>query len=175
METADQNREGTPLLKRAEVIRALGLEPHVEGGAYRRVYESGVRLPSGERSASAIYYLLGAEECSRLHRVGRDELWCWHGGRSLDLWFVGEEGVAVRRLGPDVKAGELPQILAPGTEIFGALPAPGPGEDHTLVTCVVTPEFTEEAYHLLNAAEAAELVERWDLPRDFLVPEEESR
>ena len=23
--------------------------------------------------------------------------------------------------------------------------------------------------------EAAELVERWDLPRDFLVPEEESR
>ena len=43
------------------------------------------------------------------------------------------------------------------------------------MTCVVTPEFTEEAYHLLNAAEAAELVERWDLPRDFLVPEEESR
>ena len=53
METADQNREGTPLLKRADVILALGLEPHVEGGAYRRVYESAVRLPSGERSASS--------------------------------------------------------------------------------------------------------------------------
>ena len=58
------------------LIRRLALEPHVEGGYYRRVYESEVRLPEGARSASAIYYLLGAEECSRLHRVGRDELWC---------------------------------------------------------------------------------------------------
>ena len=73
METADQNREGTPLLKRADVILALGLEPHVEGGAYRRVYESAVRLPSGERSASAIYYLLGAEELPRLE-AGRELL-----------------------------------------------------------------------------------------------------
>ena len=54
MESADQKREGTPVLKRADVVRALGLEPHVEGGMYRRVYESAVRLPTGERSASAI-------------------------------------------------------------------------------------------------------------------------
>lgn len=154
------------------LIRRLALEPHVEGGYYRRVYESEVRLPEGARSASAIYYLLGAEECSRLHRVGRDELWCWHGGRSLDLWFVGEEGVSTRRLGPDVEAGESPQVLAPGDLVFGALPAPGPGEDCTLVTCVVTPEFTQEAYHLLPAAEAAALVERWSLPAAFLVKEE---
>lgn len=161
------------MINRTDMIRALGLEPHVEGGAYRRVYESDVRLPSGERSASAIYYLLGAEECSRLHRVGRDELWCYHSGRSLDLWFVGEQGVTVRRLGSNPEAGEIPQILAPGNEIFGALPVPGPGEDHTLVTCVVTPEFTQEAYHLLSAAEAAELVERWDLPRAFLISKED--
>lgn len=163
------------MLNRMDIVRALGLEPHVEGGAYRRVYESDVRLPSGERSASAIYYLLGVEECSRLHRVGRDELWCWHSGRSLDLWFVGAEGVTVRRLGPHVEAGELPQILAPGEEIFGALPVSGPGEDYTLVTCVVTPEFTEEVYQLLPAAEAAELVNRWDLPQAFLVPEEDKQ
>ena len=81
----------------------------------------------------------------------------------------------MRRLGPRVEAGERPQVLAPGNETFGALPVPGPGEDHTLVTCVVTPEFTEAAYHLLTAAEAAELVERWDLPRDFLAPEEGRR
>ena len=89
------------MLKRADVVRALGLEPHVEGGMYRRVYESAVRLPTGERSASAIYYLLGAEECSRLHRVGRDELWCWHGGRP------GE----VARLGPH--AGREDQVPRP--------------------------------------------------------------
>ena len=151
------------MMDRETLIRCLELEPHVEGGCYRRVYESGVHLPDGTRSASAIYYLLGAEERSRLHRVGRDELWCWHSGRSLDLWFVGEEGVTVRRLGPDVEKGECPQLLAPGDMVFGALPVDGPGADYTLVTCVVTPEFTEDVYHLLTPAEAVELAARWRL------------
>ena len=154
-------------MEREEWVRRLGLEPHVEGGHYRRVYESEVRLPDGARSASAIYYLLGAEERSRLHRVGRDELWCYHSGRSLDLWFVGEEGVTVRRLGPNLEKGELPQLLAPGDLVFGALPVEGPGEDYTLVTCVVTPEFREETYHLLTPTEVAELGERWRLPEAF--------
>lgn len=150
------------------LVRTLGLEPHVEGGYYRRVYESGVRLPGGPRTASAIYYLLGAEERSRLHRVGRDELWCFHGGRSLDLYFVGDGGVTVRRLGPDVERGEAPQVLAPGDVIFGALPVGGQGPDYTLVTCVVTPEFTEEGYHLLSPEEAAELAGTCPLPEEFL-------
>ena len=42
-------------MEREMLIRHMGLEPHVEGGYYRRVYESGVRLPDGTRSASAIY------------------------------------------------------------------------------------------------------------------------
>ena len=155
-------------MKWEEWVRRLDLEPHVEGGYYRRVYESEVRLPDGTRSASAIYYLLGAGERSRLHRVGRDELWCYHSGRSLDLWFVGEEGVTVRRLGPNVEEGECPQLLAPGDMVFGALPVEGPGEDCTLVTCVVIPEFREGAYHLLTPAERAELAERWRLPEVFL-------
>ena len=155
-------------MERETLIRLMGLEPHVEGGCYRRVYESGIHLPDGTRSVSAIYYLLGAEERSRLHRVGRDELWCWHSGRSLDLWFVGEEGVTVRRLGPDVEKGECPQLLAPGDMVFGALPVEGPGEDYTLVTCVVTPEFTEDVYHLLTPDEVVELAERWRLPEAFL-------
>ena len=42
-------------MKWEEWVRRLDLEPHVEGGYYRRVYESEVRLPDGTRSASAIY------------------------------------------------------------------------------------------------------------------------
>ena len=61
-----------------DLIAALGLQPHPEGGFYRETYRAGETIPNAglparfhaPRSLStAIYYLLRAGERSKLLRV----------------------------------------------------------------------------------------------------------
>lgn len=62
----------------AELISALGLEPHPEGGHYAEVFRSRDRVhtPRGERSAlTTIDFLLARGEFSAWHRVVSDEVW----------------------------------------------------------------------------------------------------
>src|SRR5689334_9878206 len=72
-----------------ELIRQLHLEPHIEGGHYRRIYESASRVADAgqpERSApTSIYFLHAAGELSRWHRVDADELWHFYEGQPLEL------------------------------------------------------------------------------------------
>lgn len=132
------------------LARRLGLEPHPEGGWYRRIWAAPVVVhPSGypgERpTATAIHYVLGPGERSVWHRVRSDELWLWQGGGALSLWIAdpGErsDGAGIRpeggeehRLGPD---DEL-SALVPGGSWQRAEPA---GDHEVLVTCVVSPGF----------------------------------
>lgn len=70
----------------AAFIEDLGLEPHPEGGWYRRVLESRHRhyTPAGTRAAvTSILYLLPAGEVSRPHRVRHDEVWHLLAGGAL--------------------------------------------------------------------------------------------
>src|SRR5205814_4622623 len=59
-----------------DVIAALGLEPHpLEGGFFRETYRTPQKIFGQERSlATAIYYLLTEQTCSRMHRLPGDEL-----------------------------------------------------------------------------------------------------
>ncbi len=62
----------------AELIEALGLRPHPEGGHYAEVFRSTdrVQTPRGERSAlTTIDFLLARGEFSAWHRVRSDEAW----------------------------------------------------------------------------------------------------
>ena len=52
-----------------DVIRALALVPHPEGGFYRETF----RAASG--ASTAIYFLLPAGTFSALHRISADEVW----------------------------------------------------------------------------------------------------
>jgi uncharacterized protein len=55
-------------LPAADIVRLLDLAPHPEGGHFRETFRE--PAPDGERGAStAIYFLLGAGEVSRWHRV----------------------------------------------------------------------------------------------------------
>jgi len=70
------------------LIERLGLQPHPEGGWYREIFRSPVRVqtPRGERSAiTTIYYLLEAGQLSRWHVVQADEIWHFYGGSPLEL------------------------------------------------------------------------------------------
>ena len=120
---------------------ALGLEPHPEGGWYRRVWagDHAVQTPGGERpAATCIHYLLTPGETSAWHVVSSDELWLWHGPGRLELSLGGdgaEPGVATPVvLGPDDAA----QVLVPAGVWQAARPLDA---DEVLVSCFVSPGF----------------------------------
>lgn len=127
-----------------EVIATLGLAPHPEGGWYAETWRDAA--PDGVRPASTcIYYLLKAAERSHWHRVDATETWHHYAGAALDL-SVAESGgpTVVHRLGPDLTAGERPQVVVPpswwqSARSLGAW---------TLVGCTVAPGFEFAGFDL---------------------------
>lgn len=118
---------------------ALGLEPHPEGGWYRRTWASpaSVDTSGGPRpAATMILFLLPPGEASAWHTVASDELWLWHGPDPvvLELGGTGDRPAAGERivLGPDTVQGLVPAGVWQRT-----LPSAG----EALVSCVVSPGF----------------------------------
>lgn len=132
----------------AEVIAALNLRPHPEGGWYGETYRS--PATAGERAAlSAIHYLLEAGQVSAWHRIDATEVWLWHAGAPLRLSLAAADGdpPETHRLGPDVLAGERPQVVVP----IGWWQSAVSGGDWTLVSCVVAPGFSFEGFEMAQA------------------------
>lgn len=123
----------------ADVIAALGLQPHPEGGHYAETWRGRPR-PDGRALGTAIHFLLAAGERSHWHRVDATELWLWHAGAPLEL-SIGHDTV---RLGPGVLAGERPQATVPP----GAWQAAVTTGAWTLVSCVVAPGFEFAGFEL---------------------------
>jgi predicted cupin superfamily sugar epimerase len=122
-----------------QIIEALGMQPHPEGGHYVETY----RAPAadGERAVcTAIYFLLRRGERSHWHRVDAAEIWLWHAGSPLAL-HVDQATVT---LGPDLTAGERPQAVVP-KDAWQAAETLG---DWTLVSCVVAPGFSFAGFEL---------------------------
>jgi hypothetical protein len=128
-----------------EVIEALGLEPHPEGGWYAETWRA--PAPDGSRPAgSAILYLLQAGERSHWHRVDAAEIWQFSAGGPLELRVAAAAGSAVEthRLGGDIVAGDVPQVVVP----VGAWQAAQPLGGWTLVGCIVAPAFEFAGFEL---------------------------
>lgn len=132
---------------RGATAEALDLLPHPEGGWYRQTWAAAslVSPPGygGERpTGTAIYFLLRPGESSRWHRVRSDELYLWHRGGPLALTLSGRAQIpaapTTTLLGPDLAAGQQPQLVIPGGTWQTAVPA---GTDEVLVSCVVSPGF----------------------------------
>jgi uncharacterized protein len=128
----------------AQVIAALGLAPHPEGGHFRETFRDAAA--GGVRAAStAIYYLLRQGERSAWHRIDAAEIWHWYAGAPL-LLSVSEGGRAARRLrlGIDLAAGERPQaaVAARAWQSARSLGA------WTLVGCTVAPGFEFAGFEL---------------------------
>ncbi|MFC4003354.1 cupin domain-containing protein [Prauserella oleivorans] len=144
-----------PPSRRPELAEALDLQPHPEGGWFRRTWEAGQRFrpdgyPGERPSATAIHYLLAPGEQSRWHRVRADELWLWHRGGALTLTLGGTgdrpDPAPPITLGPDVERGEQVQALVPAGTWQAAHPA---RDEAVLVSCVVSPGFDFDDFELL--------------------------
>ena len=122
--TSAPPRVGDSLRRRGD--RRLRLEPHVEGGHFPETF----RHPAddGRGAMTSILYLLAKGETSAWHRVDAAEVWHFHAGAALVLAISADGRIADRhRLGVDLAAGELPQIVVPENAWQGpAAPAPGP-------------------------------------------------
>jgi predicted cupin superfamily sugar epimerase len=138
---------GNPImsaLSAADVIGLLGLAPHPEGGHYRETFRDAATDGSGRVASTAIYFLLGAGEVSRWHRVDAAEAWHWHAGAPLALTII-EEGVRrAVRLGADLAAGERPQAVVPA----GTWQQAASRGAWSLVGCTVAPGFRFAGFEL---------------------------
>jgi uncharacterized protein len=127
------------------IIQALKMQPHPEGGHYVETFRDAP--PYGGRPLStAIYFLLQAGECSHWHRVtDAVEIWHWHAGAPLAL-SQSPNGIDAKsqRLGPNVLAGEHPQIVVPANHWQTATSL----GTWTLVGCTVAPGFAFSSFVL---------------------------
>ncbi|PQA88411.1 cupin [Marinicaulis flavus] len=133
-----------PALTADEIIAALNLQPHPEGGWFRETW----RAPAKEgtrASGTAIYYLLKRGERSHWHRVDATETWHYYAGAGLRL-SLSEDGKTRKDaiLGPDLNKGEAPQIILPPL-CWQAAESLG---DWTLVGCTVSPAFEFSGFEM---------------------------
>jgi predicted cupin superfamily sugar epimerase len=125
------------------LAEALGLEPLPnEGGLFRRTHI--------DAHSSAIYYLLLAPDFSALHRLGATEVYHWYGGSPLRLLLLGPDGrVEEPVLGPDLAAGQRPQLVVPA----GTWQGSSPGGEWSLVGTTTAPPFDWTHFELGDRAE----------------------
>lgn len=128
----------------AEIVAALGMERHPEGGWYVETFRDAAGGPRGH--STAIYFLLESGDVSAWHRVvDAVEVWHYHAGAPLSLSVCEEGGTAeTMRLGPDILAGERPQALVPANWWQTARSLGG----WTLVGCTVAPGFDFASFEL---------------------------
>jgi len=120
-----------------EVVKALNLLPHPEGGWFRESFR--------DSASTAIYYLLKAGDVSRWHRVDKAEIWHWYAGAVLEL-SLSPDGKRLDRLrlGPDLAANQRPQAAVPA----GAWQSARSLGAWTLLGCTVAPAFDFKGFEL---------------------------
>jgi len=139
------------------LIEILGLQPHpIEGGHFRETYRSArvvppSAMPAGGHSAAgrslstAIYFLLTADTFSELHRLPTEEVFHFYLGgpvRMLQLFPDGQGREVV--IGPDVLAGQRPQVVVPAGVWQGSRLEPG--VDFALLGATMAPGFEYADY-----------------------------
>jgi predicted cupin superfamily sugar epimerase len=128
----------------AAIIARLGLAPHPEGGHYAETWRD-PGPPGGRGSGTAILYLLQAGERSHWHRVDAVEIWHFHAGAPLELALSPDgQTVETHRLGPDILAGAVPQVIVPAGWWQAARPLGAWG----LVGCTVSPAFSFAGFEM---------------------------
>ncbi len=127
------------------VIDRLGLKPHPEGGHYRETFRDAATDAEGRSRSTAILFLLEGDEVSAWHRVDAVEVWHHHAGAPLVLTVSADgHAAAASRLGPEIMAGQMPQLVVPAGhwQTAASLGA------WTLCGCTVAPGFRFEGFEL---------------------------
>ena len=133
-----------------EITEILDLSPlSMEGGMFRRTWESKEEW-NGKATGNAIYFLPTANSFSHLHRLSSDEVYHFYLGDPVELTLLGPNG-EVRQivLGNDLRAGQVPQAVAPAGWWQGSRVTNG-GE-YALLGTTMSPSYVDEDYEHGNA------------------------
>jgi len=157
------------MLTANQIKTALGLKPHpIEGGYFRETYRSAAVVPAAvlppsyagaaERSiGTAIYYLLTPETFSELHRLPTEEVFHFYLGGPVRMWQLFPDGRARQVvLGPDILAGQEPQVVVPAGVWQGSYLETG--AEYALLGATMAPGFDYADY---VSGERARLIERY--------------
>lgn len=121
----------------AAIAAELGLEPlEHEGGLYRQTVADGL--------STAIYYLLAGGDISALHRLAGPELYHFYAGSPVRITVLGPGAVSEHLLGPDVLAGQRPQVLVPS----GVWQGSSSTGSWSLIGTTMAPPFAWEGFEL---------------------------
>ena len=139
------------MVSAAKLVERLELKPHPEGGWYRELHRSAVRVETARGSRSAlttIHYLLERGQLSRWHVVEADEVWHFYAGAPLELLAYDPQTRKLHRrtLGPVSDGGESVAVIATG--VWQAARSLG---DYSLVGCSVGPGFEFEDFRFVSA------------------------
>ncbi len=129
-----------------DIKRILALIPHPEGGSYIQTYKAREQVSlgnayDGPRAAStAIYYLLEPGTFSEMHRLLSDEIFHFYLGDPVEMLQLWPDGTArVVQIGPDLSAGQRPQVVVPKNVWQGSRVVAG--GRFALLGCTVAPGF----------------------------------
>lgn len=146
-------------LSQQQLVAALQLKPHPEGGYYKEMYRSAGAIPPSVLGANfstarnfctGIYFMLAADSFSAFHRIQQDEIWHFHMGTTIELHWLSPKGKHHKiHLGHKVLAGEKLQAVVPAGCWFAAKSV-GPW---ALVGCTVAPGFNFADFELANRQE----------------------
>ncbi|TVT80756.1 cupin domain-containing protein [Pseudomonas sp. H3(2019)] len=130
-----------------DIVAALDLEPHVEGGYYRRTFQSDrqpmVETAGGRRYAmTSIYYLLtGTSPVGHFHLNKSDIVHYYHVGDAIQYFLIYPDGaLKTVVMGNDVTAGQCLQLHVPGGVWKASQLMAGPGA-YGLISEAVSPGF----------------------------------
>ena len=136
----------------SQLVEALSLHPHPEGGWFRETYRGAPSLPHERSTSTAIYFLLSQSQHSRFHRIDADEGWHHYEGDVVRVHILDESGYRWVDVGPLDGAGVEPQAMVPAGAWFAAEVLEG-DQGFSLVGCTVAPGFEFEHFELATSAE----------------------
>lgn len=146
------------------IIKALELQPHPEGGYFKEMYRSSGSISknnldqsfTGSRNYStAIYFLLISDTFSAFHRIKQDEIWHFYKGTAIKLHTISENGKYTEVIiGNDIEKNEFPQYVVSANDWFAAEVIDK--DSFALVGCTVAPGFDFEDFDLPSREELLE-------------------
>lgn len=136
------------LMTADEIKSILRLKPlAVEGGLFRQTYRSEATMPNGRPIGTGIYALFtdAEDSFSAMHRLDGDELWHFYLGDPIEMLLLEADGSHMTAtLGPELRAGEAPQIVVTGGTWMGASLVRG--GRFALIGCTMSPGFQTLGY-----------------------------
>jgi predicted cupin superfamily sugar epimerase len=155
--------------------RILGLVPHpIEGGYFAETYRSAdhisagglpSRYPGNRAASTAIYYLLTPDTFSAMHRLASDEIFHFYLGDPVEMLHLYPDGThRITVIGPDLEAGQRPQMVVPRNVWQGARLIPG--GHYALLGTTVAPGFDYADY---ETASRATLLTTYPTAKDLIL------